>query len=81
MTHLSKLLGLMMAAGACATSFAQDATVVVNADMGQTTISRHIYGHFSEHLGHCIYGGLWVGKDSNIPNVNEIGRASCRERV
>ncbi len=72
MTHLSKLLGLMMAAGACATSFAQDATVVVNADMGQTTISRHIYGHFSEHLGHCIYGGLWVGKDSNIPNVNGV---------
>jgi len=35
-------------------------------------ISRHIYGHFSEHLGHCIYGGYWVGTDSDIPNTNGI---------
>ena len=31
-----------------------------------------IYGHFSEHLGKCIYEGLFVGKDSEIPNVNGI---------
>jgi len=36
------------------------------------TISRHIYGHFSEHLGNCIYGGYWVGPDSPIPNTNGI---------
>ncbi|MFH1196458.1 MAG: alpha-L-arabinofuranosidase C-terminal domain-containing protein [bacterium] len=35
-------------------------------------ISRNIYGHFSEHLGHCIYGGFWVGEDSQIPNVRGI---------
>lgn len=46
--------------------------VIINADQGQETISRHIYGHFSEHLGHCIYGGYWVGKDSPIPNTNGI---------
>ena len=34
------------------------------------TISRYIYGHFSEHLGRCIYGGIFVGKDSPIPNEN-----------
>ena len=36
------------------------------------TISRiapEIYGHFSEHIGGVFYGGLWVGKDSKIPNV------------
>ncbi|WP_082652050.1 alpha-N-arabinofuranosidase [Gorillibacterium timonense] len=33
------------------------------------TISRHLYGHFSEHLGRCIYEGIWVGKDSLIPNT------------
>ena len=33
-------------------------------------ISRHIYGHFAEHLGRCIYEGLWVGPDSDIPNIN-----------
>ncbi|MEO1780900.1 alpha-N-arabinofuranosidase [Enterococcus diestrammenae] len=34
------------------------------------TISKYIYGHFAEHLGRCIYEGLYVGKDSEIPNVN-----------
>jgi alpha-N-arabinofuranosidase len=41
--------------------------LVVNADQGTQVISKHIYGHFSEHLGHCIYGGYWVGEDSPIP--------------
>ena len=34
------------------------------------TINKNIYGHFSEHLGRCIYGGIFVGKDSPIPNEN-----------
>ncbi|MCM1448764.1 MAG: alpha-N-arabinofuranosidase [Clostridiales bacterium] len=29
-----------------------------------------IYGQFAEHLGTCIYGGLWVGPESTIPNTN-----------
>jgi alpha-N-arabinofuranosidase len=33
------------------------------------TISRHIYGHFAEHLGRCIYEGVWVGESSPIPNT------------
>lgn len=32
-------------------------------------ISRHIYGHFAEHLGRGVYGGLYVGEDSEIPNT------------
>ena len=36
------------------------------------TINKNIYGHFSEHLGRCIYEGFWVGEDSEIPNVNGI---------
>ncbi|TDQ42837.1 alpha-N-arabinofuranosidase [Aureibacillus halotolerans] len=36
------------------------------------TISKHIYGHFSEHLGRCIYEGFWVGEDSEIPNTDGI---------
>ena len=32
-------------------------------------IAPEIYGHFSEHIGGVIYGGIWVGKDSKIPNV------------
>ncbi|MBL7111052.1 MAG: alpha-N-arabinofuranosidase [Bacteroidales bacterium] len=56
-------------------TFAQDnstGTIVINADLGKETISRHIYGHFSEHLGHCIYEGYWVGEDSDIPNTRGI---------
>ncbi len=48
------------------------ASMVINADLGEDVISRHIYGHFSEHLGHCIYGGYWVGEGSAIPNTRGI---------
>lgn len=48
----------------------KEATLSVLVNEGETTISKHIYGHFSEHLGRCIYGGIWVGEDSNIPNIN-----------
>ena len=37
-------------------------------------ISRNIYGHFSEHLGRCIYGGIYVGEDSAIPNEKGMRR-------
>jgi alpha-N-arabinofuranosidase len=47
---------------------AQDNTVTVFADQGEVTISKHIYGQFSEHLGRGIYEGIWVGPDSEIPN-------------
>ena len=46
--------------------------ITVNAAEANARISRHIYGHFSEHLGRCIYGGYWVGEDSPIPNVRGI---------
>jgi alpha-N-arabinofuranosidase len=55
-----------------AVAFAQSGTIIVNADQGKITISKHIYGHFSEHLGHCIYGGIWVGENSPIPNTRGI---------
>jgi alpha-N-arabinofuranosidase len=48
----------------------QKATGVLNADQGSVVINKHIYGHFAEHLGRCIYGGIWVGEDSSIPNIN-----------
>jgi alpha-N-arabinofuranosidase len=48
------------------------ATLTISADQGKLTINRNIYGHFAEHLGHCIYGGLWVGEDSPIPNTRGI---------
>ncbi|MCS7119615.1 MAG: alpha-L-arabinofuranosidase C-terminal domain-containing protein [Nitrososphaerota archaeon] len=35
-------------------------------------INPNLYGHFIEHLGRCIYPGIWVGEDSSIPNINGI---------
>ena len=37
-------------------------------------IAPEIYGHFSEHIGGVFYGGLWVGKDSKIPNIKGFRR-------
>ncbi|MEU2779910.1 alpha-N-arabinofuranosidase, partial [Streptomyces sp. NPDC007162] len=48
------------------------ATAIINLDIEGPTISRHLYGHFAEHLGHCVYGGFWVGEDSPIPNEGGI---------
>ncbi|MFP3713410.1 alpha-N-arabinofuranosidase [Puerhibacterium sp. TATVAM-FAB25] len=45
---------------------------VIDLDLPGPTISRHVYGHFAEHLGRCIYGGFWVGEDSDVPNVGGI---------
>jgi len=46
--------------------------LIVVANHPGPVISKDIYGHFSEHLGTCIYGGLWVGRDSKIPNTEGI---------
>lgn len=48
------------------------ATITINADQSVGKISRHIYGHFAEHLGRCIYEGIWVGEDSPIPHTRGI---------
>lgn len=46
--------------------------VIVNADITKGKINKNIYGHFAEHLGRCIYEGIWVGEDSSIPNTKEF---------
>ncbi|MCP5530340.1 MAG: alpha-N-arabinofuranosidase [Opitutaceae bacterium] len=48
------------------------ATLALRADQSGPVINRNIYGHFAEHLGRCIYEGLWVGPDSPIPNTRGI---------
>ena len=47
--------------------------IVVSVDQAKDTISRFIYGNFSEHLGRCIYGGFYVGDtNTTIPNTHGI---------
>jgi len=59
--------------------------LVVYVDKGKERISKNIYGQFSEHLGGCIYGGIWVGPDSSIPNTrgirNDVVQALKRIKV
>ena len=72
---VSLMLGLA-AAVFCAE--AQENGAMVNAmlllkgDQPGFVINRHLYGQFAEHLGHGIYGGLWVGENSPIPNTRGI---------
>ena len=44
--------------------------LVINTHAKKAKINKEIYGHFSEHLGRCIYQGIYVGENSDIPNVN-----------
>src|SRR5574341_1269390 len=46
--------------------------ITIRANRGETRINRHIYGHFAEHLGRCIYDGFWVGEESSVPNTRGI---------
>jgi alpha-N-arabinofuranosidase len=48
------------------------ALVIINTDMGKHVINKNIYGHFAEHLGRCIYDGIFVGKNALIPNSDGI---------
>lgn len=43
--------------------------LTINVDLGKVEINPNIYGHFAEHLGRCIYEGIWVGEDSEIDNT------------
>ena len=53
-------------------AFAADAEIQVSPGEAGAVISPHIYGHFIEHLGGVIYDGVWVGRNSSIPNVDGI---------
>lgn len=46
--------------------------MLINARDKISHINPEIYGHFSEHLGRCIYSGIYVGEDSSIPNTDGI---------
>ena len=70
----SSLFAALVLLAAAATSTAADTPnrLVLHPEQAKTKIDRNIYGHFAEHLGHCIYEGLWVGEDSPIPNTRGI---------
>ncbi len=60
-------------AGLCYSGYSQTPTAVtIDGVNPGTIISRHIYGHFSEHLGRCIYDGFWVSDTATIPRKDRI---------
>jgi len=63
---------LLVVALAVFQSLSAQNRLTLNADLGRDTISHHIYGHFAEHLGHCIYGGFYVGENSKIPHRDGV---------
>ena len=84
---LTFALGLVMVLAAAASQVDWEAKgrIVVQADGGEHVINKNIYGHFSEHLGRCIYEGFWVGEKSRIPNTrgirNDVVQALRRIRI
>lgn len=69
----ASVMAMMLASPALAQTKA-DAPIAVRIEAGApgAKIDRNIFGQFAEHLGSGIYGGVWVGKDSPIPNVRGI---------
>src|SRR5579872_3900920 len=59
-------VGVLAPAGA---THAASVSLEVDANAPGPKIDRHIFGQFAEHLGRGIYGGVWVGPDSPIPNT------------
>jgi alpha-N-arabinofuranosidase len=71
MRPLSRLAcaGLLAVCAVPALAQASDsATAIVHADQPGPVMNRQVFGQFAEHLGHGIYGGIWVGEGSRIPN-------------
>src|SRR3954463_12018803 len=78
--------GLLVGAGATAaavltarrgvSSPAADQNVSIDLAKETGAIRPELHGHFAEHLGTCVYGGLWVGKNSKIPHINGYRKAA-----
>jgi alpha-L-arabinofuranosidase len=48
----------------------------IHADEEIGTVRPEFHSHFAEHLGSCTYGGIWVGKNSPIPNIDGYRKAT-----
>jgi len=72
---MKKIISIFCFAGMLAFSvFSQERTqLTIKSGQEETIISKHIYGHFAEHLGRCIYGGFYVGEDeTSIPHTDGV---------
>jgi len=66
--HFKSFAVLSLLAFSLSTSAQLTSEISLDVTQEGNVIPKEIYGQFSEHLGQCIYGGLWVGENSQIPN-------------
>jgi alpha-N-arabinofuranosidase len=52
----------------------QGEVVTVRGDRPGPKYDKRLFGQFAEHLGTGIYGGVWVGANSRIPNIKGYRR-------
>ncbi|GAB3819064.1 alpha-L-arabinofuranosidase C-terminal domain-containing protein [Pontibacter rugosus] len=70
---MKKLLASLVLAACTLSGYAQNTGDLKVPTKPDRVISRHIYGHFAEHLGRSIYGGFYVGEgNTKIPNTNGV---------
>lgn len=69
---MKKIFLTLITSGFIASALFAQTKVLIDGTNSPNTISRHIYGHFSEHLGRCIYDGYWVNDSMNVPKKDRI---------
>jgi alpha-L-arabinofuranosidase len=70
--HAVAGIALIFSGAAIAQTATNPSPLIIRTDIAGAVISRDVFGQFAEMLGEGIYGGVWVGKDSKIPNVRGI---------
>lgn len=69
---ISRFLTVFLVTTLSAYSQTNSTVITIKKDDNAPIINKHIYGHFAEHLGRCIYDGFYVGDNSAIPNTNGV---------
>ncbi|HQU86869.1 MAG TPA: alpha-L-arabinofuranosidase C-terminal domain-containing protein [Pyrinomonadaceae bacterium] len=71
---MNKFLFSFVLCAVCFINFAAAQNVELTIDVAKSgaKIDRNLFGQFAEHLGYGVYEGIWVGKDSKIPNTRGI---------
>jgi alpha-L-arabinofuranosidase len=70
--RISLLIPILLLLALVNVAFGQSIGLTIDTAKPGPTINRHIFGQFAEHLGTGVYDGIWVGKDSRIPNTRGI---------
>ncbi|MBC7091850.1 MAG: alpha-N-arabinofuranosidase [Nitrososphaeria archaeon] len=52
----------------------EDCSIDIKLDHYIDLVDKNIFGHFIEHLGRCIYPGVWVGINSKVSDGNGFRR-------